>query len=243
MQRKNISIVVAGSGEIRDLEIAPGVTVTEVLNEAGLQGYQLSHKGNDKPLESGANLYDLVGDNEKLFATPEDVSVGSSTAAPSGAKLLRVYPIITSPNFQVKKVIIRRIRKLEQRKDVAIVGRDREMPYWKQNGWQKSGKTYSGDYRTPYGEYGGVIEEDFLNSYSFFIYDPPAELKNHKHWQCFSCKGNGKYQIHFSEKPEDISSGIITIERLISEAFENPNDGGEGWGSRFLDLLPFSWRR
>jgi len=77
LQKKNISIVVAGSGEIRDLEIAPGVTVGEVLNTAGLQGYQVSRRGNVQPLEPGANLYELVENNEKLYATPEDVSVGS----------------------------------------------------------------------------------------------------------------------------------------------------------------------
>ena len=66
-----------GDDKILDLEIAPGVTVHEALKEAGLQGYQLSRRGNDQPLESRANLYDLVENNEKLYATPEDVSVGS----------------------------------------------------------------------------------------------------------------------------------------------------------------------
>jgi hypothetical protein len=188
-------------------------------------------------------LYDLVGNNEKLYATPEDVSVGSSTAAPSGARLLRVYPNTTYPSFQVKKVVIKRIRKFKEIKNAVIVGRDRELPYWKQNGWQKLGRAYRGYYRTQYGVYGGLIEEKFANSYAFFIYDPPKELKSHQHWQCFSRKGGGKYQIHFSEKPEDVSSGIIMIERLIGEAFENYRNGGEGWRPKILDLLPFKWRR
>jgi len=244
VQKKSISIVVVGgSEEVRDMEIAPGVTVAEVLREAGLEGYQLSQQGNDRPFESGANLYELVGNKEKLYATPEDVSVGNFTAAPSGAKLLKVYPVTASAYTQIKKARIIRIRRLNHREDVVVVGRHKEIPYWKRNGWQRVGRTYRGYYRTQHGDYSGRIEEEFANSYAFFIYDPPRELKNHHHWQCFSRKGGGKYQIHFSEKPEDVSSGIVTIERLIAEAFENYRNGGERWRPKFLDLLPFKWRR
>jgi hypothetical protein len=242
MQRKNISVVVAGSGEIRDLEIAPGVTVKEALNEAGLQGYQLSRKGNDKPLEPGTNLYDLVDNKEKLYATPEDVTVGSSTAAPSGAKLLRTYPYVDPHDFSVRKVVLKGIRRFEPQKDVLVVGRDQELPYWQQNGWLKRGNTYQGYYRTSYGNWEGLIEEEYVNSYSFFIYNPPNKLKFSRHWDCFAYKGDGKYSIHFSEKPEDISSGIIVVERLISEAFKNHNNGGKRWKRIVLDLVPSSWR-
>jgi len=243
LQRKNISIVVAGSGEIRDLEIAPGVTVREALNEAGLQGYQLSRRGNDQPLEPGANLYDLVDNHEKLYATPEDVSVGSSTAAPSGANLLKIYPGTSVTNFQVRKVMLKGIRRFEVQRDVKVVGKDQGLPYWKQNGWLKRGNMYEGYYRTPYGRWKGVIKENFLNSYSFFMYDPPECLKSHNHWKCFTYKGDEKYHIHFSDKPEDIGSGIIIVERLISEAFENHNNRGERWKLKLSNLLPFSWRR
>src|SRR3989337_156923 len=243
LQRKNISIVVAGSGEIRDLEIAPGVTVREALNEAGLQGYQVSRRGNDQPLEPVANLYDLVENHEKLYATPEDVSVGSSTAAPFGAKLLRIHQNTGITDFQVRKVMIKGIREFGLQMDVKGVGKDQELPYWKLNGWLKRGNKYEGYYRTPHGRWKGLITENFLNSYSFFIYEPPECLKSHNHWKCFTYKGDGKYDIHFSEKPEDIGSGIIIVERLISEAFENHNNRGEPWKLRLSDLLPFSWSR
>jgi hypothetical protein len=31
---------------------------------------------------------------------------------------------------------------------------------------------------------------------------------------------NGSFRIHMSQMPRDVSSGILTIERLIAEAFE-----------------------
>lgn len=243
MQKKNISLVVAGSGEIRDLQIAPGVTVGEALKEAGLQGYQLSRRATDEPLDSGVNLYDLVDNNEKLYATPEDVSVGSSTAPPPGAKLLRTYFDIGAIDLQTRRVVLRRIRRFEVQKNVMVVGKEQEPPYWKQNAWQKIGDTYTGYYKTSYGSWEGLIKVEFTNSYSFFIFDPPGRLKFSKHWQCFTHQGDRKYHIHFSEGPKDVSSGIIAVERLISEAFENHDHGGELWKPRFSDLLPMSWRR
>ena len=72
---KQVSIVVAASGEIKDIALSPGATVMEVLNEAGLQGYKLSRKGGEL-LAPDTDLYSEAMDSEKLYATPEDVSVG-----------------------------------------------------------------------------------------------------------------------------------------------------------------------
>ena len=47
---------------------------------------------------------------------------------------------------------------------------------------------------------------------------------NSDHWACFRHKGMGKYIIHFSKKPKDISSGIITVEQLLSECFREQRD-------------------
>ncbi len=72
---KQISIVVAASGDIKDIALSPGASVSEVLAEADLQGYQLSRKGGEL-LAPDADLYAVAMDSEKLYATPEDVSVG-----------------------------------------------------------------------------------------------------------------------------------------------------------------------
>lgn len=77
---KQISIVVAASGEVKDVAIASGATVREVLNEADLQGYQLSRKGGEL-LEPDTDLFEETTDSEKLYATPQDVSVGEGGSA------------------------------------------------------------------------------------------------------------------------------------------------------------------
>lgn len=75
---KPIAIVVVGAGadtaELKEIDLHPGVTVREALQQVGLQGYRLS-KGKGKPfLDSDANMYALVEEpGEKFFAsTPAD---------------------------------------------------------------------------------------------------------------------------------------------------------------------------
>ena len=98
-------------------------------------------------------------------------------------------------------------------------------PYYEEQGWERhaaglfSTKTIlKGFYRTPYGSFEGEIA---LNgsSPSFYIINPPEQLKNHSHWVCFSYRGQGRYWIHFSRRPKDVDSGILQIERMLNEAF------------------------
>ena len=66
---KNIALVVAGSGEIRDLNISPGTKVREVMTTTGLQGY-LASTGPDRPfLRPDDDLYEAVAEGAKIFAS------------------------------------------------------------------------------------------------------------------------------------------------------------------------------
>ncbi len=240
--QKSISVVVAGSGEIKDVAIAPSATAKQILDEAGLQGYQLSRKGGDV-LDNDADIFNLVADKEKLYATPEDVSVGVSTASPSGDLI----------NLAVKLIGTRRLYPEVLRKHATLTGTrefkltkitktDSTIPYWQENNWIKTAKGLKGSYKTDYGVFRGLIERNFISSYSFYIFDPPQALKDSSHWQCFSYKGNDKFHIHFSEKPKNVDSGIITVEALITNAFKNHN-GGAKWKPGLLDILNWRWRK
>jgi len=67
--KKNVALVVDGSGEIRDLIISPGTTVGEVMTATGLQGY-LASKGPGQPfLGPKDDLYEAVADGAKVYAS------------------------------------------------------------------------------------------------------------------------------------------------------------------------------
>ena len=66
---KNLSVVVAGSGQIRDVKIEPGTTARDVLTELNLPDYLLSKGPNDPFFAAADSIYDKVGDGEKIFAS------------------------------------------------------------------------------------------------------------------------------------------------------------------------------
>ena len=66
---KKMSVVVAGTGQIRDVEIKPGTTAGDVLHQLNLADYLLSRGPNEPFFAAADTIYDKVGDGEKVFAT------------------------------------------------------------------------------------------------------------------------------------------------------------------------------
>ena len=96
----------------------------------------------------------------------------------------------------------------------------RQIPYWQERGWTLQGREYSGSYQMPYGAFQGWIEQERSGHLNFYLYNPSPEIRRHSHWTCFQHRGNDWYLVHMGRQPKDVSSGIITIERLITEAYE-----------------------
>ena len=96
----------------------------------------------------------------------------------------------------------------------------RQIPYWQERGWIPKDNTYSGTYQTPYAAFQGWIEQERSGRASFYLYSPSYEIRSHSHWTCFQHRGNDWYLVHMSWEPKDVGSGIMTIEKLIREAYE-----------------------
>lgn len=116
------------------------------------------------------------------------------------------------------------LRELASRRGLTSTGPvkvDRQqIPYWQQQGWQQKGNQFTGSYQTPYGAFYGEVVRRAGSFIDFFLYDPPQKLRSHSHWACFQDRGQGWYMVHMSRKPADVSSGILAIERLLTEALE-----------------------
>ncbi len=95
----------------------------------------------------------------------------------------------------------------------------RQLPYWLEQGWTREGNQYSGTYHTPHGAFTGWIEDRGGSDIDFFMYAPPDVLQRDSHWACFQDRGEGWYLVHMGRRPQDVSSGILAIERLITAAF------------------------
>lgn len=66
---KHLSVVVAGTGQIRDVQIEPGTTAGDILNQLNLRDYLLSKGPNDPFFANAETVYDKVKDGEKIFAS------------------------------------------------------------------------------------------------------------------------------------------------------------------------------
>ncbi len=66
---KKLSVVVAGTGQIRDVEIQPGTTAGDILHQLNLAEYLLSKGPNDPFFAAGEGVYDKLKDGEKIFAS------------------------------------------------------------------------------------------------------------------------------------------------------------------------------
>jgi hypothetical protein len=102
----------------------------------------------------------------------------------------------------------------------AIAVRRRPIPYWQERGWIRNGNIYTGNYQTPYAAFSGHITEHHGGHIDFLLYNPSNEVRSHSHWTCFQHRGNDWYMVHMAKQPKDVSSGIMTIERLVKEAYE-----------------------
>jgi hypothetical protein len=96
----------------------------------------------------------------------------------------------------------------------------RRIPYWQERGWTRQANVYNGNYQTRYGAFQGWIEQRQSGQIDFYLYKPSDDIRRHSHWTCFQHRGNDWYLIHMGRQPQDVSSGIMTIERLIKEAYE-----------------------
>jgi len=102
----------------------------------------------------------------------------------------------------------------------ATVVQRRQIPYWQERGWTRQGQTYTGSYQTPYAAFSGQITEHRGGHIDFWLYMPSDEIRSTGPWACFQHRGNDWYLVHMARMPRDVSSGIIAIERLITEAYE-----------------------
>ena len=99
-------------------------------------------------------------------------------------------------------------------------------PYWKERGWKENfwrgllspAKIYCGSYKAPHVSFEGEIVGD-----EYFIFHPTPEILEGPHSACFTpvsmVTSSGKYRIHLSPHPDDISSGIASVERTIIESY------------------------
>jgi hypothetical protein len=214
---KQVAVSILGSGQLLDRTIAPGTTAADLLRDVNLPQGLLSNKPEGEYFANSDSIYDKVTDGQKLFASTP-ASVGSSLTDTINKALEKIQTFDVKrlsaviPNSALSRGAI-------PRPSSHVVQRQ-QIPYWQERGWKKSNSTYTGTYVTPYGAYSGSASQPSRHAIHFFIKDPPDCIFGSEHSGCFQAGGDGRwYSIHMSRRPQDVSSGILTVERLIADCF------------------------
>jgi hypothetical protein len=131
------------------------------------------------------------------------------------------YPL-KIPESKTSNVKIRRIYKGSREINVkrVIDVKASSLPYHVERGWKKNSGIHRGYYRCRLGAFKGEIEERVNGDYKFFIYNPPKEVLTGHHKPCFTDNGNNRYHIHFVIDAKNIDSGVMAVERLLTESFQ-----------------------
>jgi hypothetical protein len=77
---KKLYVVIAGTGQIRDVEIGSGTTAGDILHQLNLGEYLLSKGPNEPFFAAAESIYDKVNDGEKIFASTK-AEVGITVCA------------------------------------------------------------------------------------------------------------------------------------------------------------------
>lgn len=213
---KQVTVSILASGQLMDRTIAPGTTAADLLRDVNLPNGLLSKKPEGDYFANSDSVYDKISDGEKLFAS-SPASVGSSFFETIISKTLqkldsnRVSMATNKPG--IRSGVVRHSGSVVQRNQI---------PYWQERGWKRRDGTYTGNYVSAFGAYAGCVSQASSREMQFFIQNPPQCVLASSHSACFSPRGGGNwFSIHMSKRPQDVSSGILTIERLISECFRH----------------------
>lgn len=206
---RNITVIPATGGPYRDLTIDPGTTARDIKKALGLSNDNVLTRGRgSEPIPDDENVYEAVSDGAKLYWT---------SPVEWGGELLDLLSHLFAP----RKPQIRVTRTYQATGNEPLVVRREPRPYWMERGWVRDGNTYSGEYRTGYGQWQGWITESASGRVDTYIADPPSALERHPHWQCFRKRDNGWFFIHPVHDVRDVSAAILAVETTLAEAFHH----------------------
>ncbi len=153
---KRLSVVVAGTGQIRDVEIQPGTTAGDMLNQLSLRDY-FSPKGRTTPSSPMPSRYTTRSMTARKSSLPPKPRWACSHAVkrpprPVPASLQDLFlGVRGQPRFPCSAA---------------------RFPIGRNGAGTSDGNTYTGSYRTRYGAFTGEIRQHHGNDIEFFLYQP-----------------------------------------------------------------------
>ena len=208
---KKLSVVVAGTGQIRDVEIQPGTTAGDVLHQLGLKDYlavQRSERSVLRRRRVGLRQGQGRREDLRLHQSRGRRAERYARKGPRHPACPRIAPRSVSRRWCGGKAP----QSCPAPPDSLLAGTrldargqhlSRQLP----------------DDRTRHSTARSSRSTRRPSSTSISI-APRTKSAATATGPVSQHRGNDWYLVHMGSQPKDVSSGIITIERLISEAYE-----------------------
>lgn len=144
----------------------------------------------------------------------------------------RVAEIITikaAPAVVIKPATViviepQRIDVIDVKPVRAVTVQPPERGAWDERGWNRTttggSETYEGYYFVGKRKFRGRIEVNGIRGQKVraYIYDPPREVKKHRHGPCFQLVGDNWFHLHWSRPARNVDDAILYMERILDES-------------------------
>lgn len=94
---------------------------------------------------------------------------------------------------------------------------------WDERGWAKNingrRESYEGYYRAGKRQFRGRVETRNRGRQTVaYIFDPPPEIRSHRHRACFQQVGNGWFILHWARPARTVDDAILYMEKVLDES-------------------------
>lgn len=105
----------------------------------------------------------------------------------------------------------------------AITVKPPERGAWDERGWTRTingdRETYEGYYTVGTRRFRGRIEtRNRGRNIAAYIYNPPPEIKRHRHSACFQLTRNDWFYLHWARPARNVDDAILYMERVLDES-------------------------
>ena len=93
---------------------------------------------------------------------------------------------------------------------------------WDERGWTRiindGREIYEGYYVVGSRKFRGRIETRGGRNIAVYIFNPPGEVKRHRHGACFQLVNNNWFHLHWSRPARNVDDAILYMERVLDES-------------------------
>ncbi|MBK9214615.1 MAG: hypothetical protein IPM59_03310 [Chloracidobacterium sp.] len=98
---------------------------------------------------------------------------------------------------------------------------------WDERGWTRrrdgDREVYEGHYQVGDHRFRGRIEVGRRRRIQAYVYNPPREIRRHRHHACFQQFGigTGWYILHWQRSPRNVDEALLYFEQILDESINN----------------------